>query len=482
MRSADSTVTCVRPCAAREHGPPDDQPEHRDRAECFQQNEPTCSISFRCAASVLAAGNSRRSRRARRRRCARRRRSRAASRRRSRQAAAPAGPATAALPRPMLRWRPPPIVRARSRWVPASWARAARLGGRPQRRALAGAAARLRAAGARLGAAVRAGARRGAPAFSDAATRAWLQAAAAAVPGRVARRRRRGPDDRLLRAAGRGVAAAARAFRVPLYAPPPDLATRKPYWTRQQIDSMPAAQASLRGRAIAYVADPLDALILQIQGSGRLQIIEADGTRRLVRVAFAGHNDQPYKSVGRWLIDQGELTAAQASWPAHHGLGAREPEARQRDAVEQPALRVLPRGAAARSATRPEGRAGRAADARPLDRGRSAQRPVRHAGRGWTPPSRSRPRRCAALVMAQDTGSAITGAVRADYFWGWGDDRRGAGRPHEAAAAAVGAVAEGVAAGAVTGCAVVPRASAPAGQASNGRAASRVVRQPPSIL
>ncbi|HEY0818680.1 MAG TPA: MltA domain-containing protein, partial [Rhizobacter sp.] len=49
-------------------------------------------------------------------------------------------------------------------------------------------------------------------------------------------------------------------FRIPLHSAPADLATRKPYWTRQQIATQPAAQAALRGTAIAYVADPLDAL------------------------------------------------------------------------------------------------------------------------------------------------------------------------------------------------------------------------------
>ncbi|MDB5818678.1 MAG: mltA, partial [Rhizobacter sp.] len=102
---------------------------------------------------------------------------------------------------------------------------------------------------------------------------------------------------------------------VPLLAPPLDLVTRKPYWTRQQLDTLPAAQQSLRGRELAYVADPLDALVLQIQGSGRLKLTEADGSVRMLRVAFAGHNDQPYKSVGRWLIEQGELKPEAASWP-----------------------------------------------------------------------------------------------------------------------------------------------------------------------
>jgi len=59
-------------------------------------------------------------------------------------------------------------------------------------------------------------------------------------------------------------------FRVALYAPPADLASRSPYWTRQQLETMPAAQKSLHGREIAWVRDRLDALLLQVQGSGRL--------------------------------------------------------------------------------------------------------------------------------------------------------------------------------------------------------------------
>ena len=63
--------------------------------------------------------------------------------------------------------------------------------------------------------------------------------------------------------------------------------------------------------------------------------------------------------------------------------------------------------------------------------------------------------------MAQDTGSAITGAVRADYFWGWGDEAEAAGRPHEAAAAPVGALAERVAADTVTRCRTATSTSMP---------------------
>src|SRR2546423_15243636 len=96
-------------------------------------------------------------------------------------------------------------------------------------------------------------------------------------------------------------------YRVPLHLPPSDLATRKPYWKRQQLDTLPAAQHALRGRELEYVAEPMDALILQIQGSGRLQIAEPDGSRKVVRMAFAGQHQQPYTPVGPGPIEQGHL-------------------------------------------------------------------------------------------------------------------------------------------------------------------------------
>ena len=65
--------------------------------------------------------------------------------------------------------------------------------------------------------------------------------------------------------------------RTPLYAPPAGLRSGQPWYSRQEIDTLPAAQAALQGRAVAWLADPIDALILQIQGSGRLNLVEADG-------------------------------------------------------------------------------------------------------------------------------------------------------------------------------------------------------------
>jgi membrane-bound lytic murein transglycosylase A len=210
-------------------------------------------------------------------------------------------------------------------------------------------------------------------------------------------------------------------YRYPLYGPPADLAVRKPYWTRQQIDTMPGARDSLRGREIAYVTDPLDVLVLQIQGSGRLRITEPDGSTRTVRLAFAGHNDHAYRSVGRWLIEQGELPAGQASWPAIKDWARRNP------ARVDELLWANPRYVFFREEPLPDPAVGpRGAQGVPLTPGRSIAvdpRSVPYGTPVWidtTVPLTSAPLR--RLVFAQDTGSAITGAVRADYFWGWGGD------------------------------------------------------------
>jgi membrane-bound lytic murein transglycosylase A len=208
-------------------------------------------------------------------------------------------------------------------------------------------------------------------------------------------------------------------FRVALYEPPPDLATRKPYWTRQQLETLPAAQKSLRGSEIAWVRDRLDALVLQVQGSGRLAF--ADGGAKVVRIAFAAHNDQPYQSIGRWLIDQGELRASEASWPAIRAW------ARQNPGRVDEMIRSNPRVVFFREEPLPDPAIGpKGAQGVPLTPGRSIAvdpQSVPYGTPVWldtSEPLSTRPLR--RLVVAQDTGSAIVGAVRADYFWGWGDD------------------------------------------------------------
>lgn len=317
-----------------------------------------------------------------------------------------------------------PIVRAGSRWQPAAWADLPDWGqDRPLEAwtALRRSCERLAPELQRVWQRVCAEALRSAPA-DDAAARAWIEQRL--VPYRVL------PLD--ANASGEGLATGyfeplIDASRVPrgaqrfaLHAPPAGLAQRKPWFTRAQIDSLPAAQSALRGREIAYVADPLDALLLQVQGSGRVRITEADGRASTVRLAYAGHNDHSYVSVGRWLIEQGELKAGEASWPAIRDWARRNPQRVPQMLAANPRVVFFKEEPLPDAALGPRGSQGVA-----LVPERSIAVDVNSVPLGtpvWldtTEPLSSTPLR--RLVLAQDTGSAIVGAVRADYFWGWGE-------------------------------------------------------------
>ncbi len=222
-------------------------------------------------------------------------------------------------------------------------------------------------------------------------------------------------------------------FQVPLYGPPADLLSRKPWYTRHEIEQpQGAARKALRGREVAWLRDPLDALVLHIQGSGRLTFIAPEGRRERVRIAFAGHNEQPYRSVGKWLVDQGELRLEQASWPAIRAWAKANPSR-----VSE-LLDANPRYVFFREEPLPDPSIGpKGAQGVPLTPGRSIAvdpQSVPYGTPTWldtTEPLATTPLR--RLVVAQDTGTAITGAVRADYFWGWGDDAEAqAGRMRQA--------------------------------------------------
>jgi membrane-bound lytic murein transglycosylase A len=205
-------------------------------------------------------------------------------------------------------------------------------------------------------------------------------------------------------------------FTVPLYAAPAGLAARKPWFTRQEIDTHPQAKAALRGKELLYLNDPVDAMVLHIQGSGLLRVSESDGRVRTVRLAFAGTNDQPYKSIGRWLLDQG--LARDASWPGIKAWIARNP-ARVQELLWQNPRYVFFREEALPAGDTP---GPKGAQGVPLTAGRSIAvdpgsipygTPVWLATSG---PTANLQR----LVLAQDTGTAITGAVRADFYAGSG--------------------------------------------------------------
>ncbi|MCE3271620.1 MAG: rane-bound lytic murein transglycosylase precursor (Murein hydrolase A)-like protein [Ramlibacter sp.] len=161
----------------------------------------------------------------------------------------------------------------------------------------------------------------------------------------------------------------------PLYRPPADLATRRPWYTKQEIDTLPQARAALRGREIAWLADPLDALVLQIQGSGRLRIAEPDGRVSVVRMAYAGTNEQPYRSVGSWLLQQRAIT--DASWPGIKAWARANPQRLQEMLWANPRVVFFREEPLSEldAAFGPRG-----AQGVPLTPGRSIAVPVRHAG------------------------------------------------------------------------------------------------------
>jgi len=207
------------------------------------------------------------------------------------------------------------------------------------------------------------------------------------------------------------------AYATPLYRPPATLSQRRPWYTRQEADTLPEARAQLQGQEIVWLDNPLDVLILQIQGSGRVRIAEPDGSQRTVRLAYAGDNGQPYRSVGKWLLDQGLIR--DSTWPGIKAWAAANPRRLQELLWSNPRM-VFFREEPLEEMDTVLGPRG--AQGVRLTPGRSIAIDPRSIPYG-TPVWLSSPGPLLALdrlVMAQDTGSAITGARRADYFAGWG--------------------------------------------------------------
>ncbi|MDR2155125.1 MAG: MltA domain-containing protein [Burkholderiaceae bacterium] len=206
-------------------------------------------------------------------------------------------------------------------------------------------------------------------------------------------------------------------FSVPIYRPPADLGRRRPWYNRYEMDTLPEARAQLAGNELVWLADPVDAMILHIQGSGRVRITESDGGQRVTRLSFAATNDHPYRSPGKWLLDQGAIR--DATWPGIKSWLAANPQRVQEFLWSNPRavffreqeLSPLDAQFGPRGAQGVELTPGRsiAVDPQSIPYGT----PVWLASSG---PVAQLQR----LVLAQDTGSAITGAVRADYFAGWG--------------------------------------------------------------
>ena len=183
-----------------------------------------------------------------------------------------------------------------------------------------------------------------------------------------------------------------------------------PYWSRAAWAQQEEGRAN---EALLWLDDALDFFFMQIQGSGQVQL--DDGSR--VRLGYADQNGHPYRSIGRWLIDQGELRAEQASMAGIKAWAAAHPERVQELMNANPSLvffRELPV-----EGSGPPGAMGLA-----LTPERSIAVDPRRVPLGapvWlatTWPNEEKPLQ--RLMLAQDTGGAIRGVVRADFYWGSG--------------------------------------------------------------
>ena len=187
-----------------------------------------------------------------------------------------------------------------------------------------------------------------------------------------------------------------------------------PYATRGDI----ADGSATPGQPLMWVDDPVEAFFLEVQGSGRVQL---DDTKETVRIAYADQNGYPYKSIGRYLVEKGELTVEQASAQGIKAWVAAHPDRRQelfnanRSYVffkeeRLPDPGVGPKGALGVPLTPNRSVA---IDAHLLPLGAPIFLATTEANS--TVPMQH-------LVMGQDTGGAIRGAVRADFFFGFGGD------------------------------------------------------------
>ena len=206
-------------------------------------------------------------------------------------------------------------------------------------------------------------------------------------------------------------------YNVPLYGVPNTLGQRKPWFSREEMESHPQARAALKGKELVYLADPVDAMVLQIQGTGRIRVTEADGRVRMIRLAFAGTNDHPYKSIGSWLLEQGQTR--DATWPGIKAWIAKNPQRVNELLWKNPRMVFFKEESLAGAAADigPKG-----AQGVPLTAGRSiAVDPgsIPYGTPVWLASNGSQAQ-LQKLVLAQDTGSAIVGGIRADYFAGSG--------------------------------------------------------------
>ena len=179
-----------------------------------------------------------------------------------------------------------------------------------------------------------------------------------------------------------------------------------------------AARKDLQQKhVICWADDPVEVFFLQIQGSGRVLLDDGE----LIRIGYADQNGHPYQSLGAWLIENAGLTRDEMSMQRIKRWVLDNPDRRQELLNANPNFVFFTERKGYSADQGPIG-----AQGLPLTPMASVAVDRRHWKLGVpfvTSVEQSNPPMAFTRpVIAQDTGGAIRGVIRFDYFWGLGSE------------------------------------------------------------
>lgn len=200
-------------------------------------------------------------------------------------------------------------------------------------------------------------------------------------------------------------------YAYPVYKMPREAKVSNPWYTRRQI--LEGTVMSGRGLEIAWVDDPVELFFLQIQGSGRIRLPNGE----VIRVGYRGSNGHPYRSIGVELVRRGVYAPHQVSAQVIKNWVRRNPEAGRDLLYHNPSYVFFREVSEVPSEKGPLGAMNRSITTMRTVAVDPAFVPL--GAPVWIEKDGANPLR--RLMIAQDTGSAIKGAQRADIFFGTGD-------------------------------------------------------------